>query len=256
MEQYEKQYSDTVTVRNESQAQKPKPPAKSPGLTGVKPRAQTQPQVTQNCTTSSAPTQQSFGGGPKKKLACHQCNEVGHFARNCTHSVKTTKSNEAPGRSDNTRSCVATVETSYVADDLTVEQLEELLSRKRLIKEQKGLKENIDTISAVTASNMEIGAVGPTLFLDISIEGEKVEAMVDCGSPTTIISHSLLHSIARNMKRQGCNPPELMRPVLKLYGKDGKRELVITAQTKLTMVSWHVYLYLFSLIRNNHAYLE
>ena len=80
-----------------------------------------------------------------------------------------------------------------------------------------------------------MGAIGPTLFLNVSIEGEKVEAMVDCGSPTTIISRSLLYSIARNMQSQGREPPELTRPVLKLYGKDGKRELVITAQTTLTI---------------------
>ena len=106
------------------------------------------------------------------------------------------------------------------------------MSRRRLVDEQKGLR---DTVSAVTASTMEIGVIRPTLFLNVSVEGEKVEAMVDCGCPTTIISHSLLHAIARNMQRQGHEPPELTRPVLKLYGKDGKRELVITAQTKLTI---------------------
>ena len=109
------------------------------------------------------------------------------------------------------------------------------MSRRRLAEEQEGLKSNLGAVSAVTASATEIGSVGPTLFLDVSIEGEKVEAMVDCGSPTTIISRSLLHSVAKNMQRQGREPPELTRPVLKLYGKDGKRELVITAQTNLTI---------------------
>ena len=106
------------------------------------------------------------------------------------------------------------------------------MSRRQLVEEQKGLR---DTVSAVTASTTEVGVIGPTLFLDVSVEGEKVEAMVDCGCPTTITSRSLLHAIARNMQRQGCKPPELTRPVLKLYGKDGKSELVITAQTKLTI---------------------
>lgn len=130
MEQYEKQYSDTVAVRNESQIQKPKQPTKSPGPIGVKPKSQTQPPVTQSTAVSSTPPQQPSGGGPKRKFACNRCHEVGHLARNCPHPLKTTKLPEAPGRSDNTRSRVAAVEASYVADDLTVEQLEELLSRK------------------------------------------------------------------------------------------------------------------------------
>ena len=117
-------------------------------------------------------------GSSKRKFACNRCHEVGHLAGNCPHPLKTTKLPEAPGRSDNSRSRVAAVEASYVADDLTVEQLEELLSRKRLTEEQKGLKDNLGTVSAVTASATEIGAIGPTLFLDVLIEGEKVEGQL------------------------------------------------------------------------------
>lgn len=73
------------------------------------------------------------------------------------------------------------------------------------------------------------------MFLDVSIEGVEVEAKVDCGSPTTIISRSLLLLIGQSMSHQGHDLPPLSRPCIKLYGKDGKRELVISAQTKLTI---------------------
>ena len=99
---------------------------------------------------------------------------------------------------------------------------------RRLVEEQKGLR---DTVSAVIASTTEIGVIGPTLFLDTSVEGEKMEAMVDCGCPTMIISRSLLNAISRNMQCQRREPPELTQPACKLCGKDGKRELVITAQS-------------------------
>ena len=197
MEQYEKQYSDTVAVCNESQIQKLKQPTKNPGPGGAKPKSRTQTPATPSSTASPAPSPQPSGF--KRKYSCHQCHEVGHLACNCPHQFKTSKPPEAPGRSDNSRSCVAAVEANYIADDLTVAQLEELLSRRRLAEEQEGLKSNLGAVSAVTASATEIGAVGPTLFLDVSIEGEKVEAMVDCASPTTIISRSLLHSVAKNM---------------------------------------------------------
>ena len=63
--------------------------------------------------------------------------------------------------------------------------------------------------------------------------------MVDCGSLTTIINFPIAYSIPLPVtcsdKNMSHEPPELTRPVLKLYGKDGKRELVITARTNLTV---------------------
>ena len=235
LEQYEKQYSDTVAVRNESQVPKPNPATRNRGPVAAKPKSQAQPQVSSATTASSTLPQRPSDGVSKKQFTCYRCHGVGHLARNCTRPPRSAKQQESPGRSDTSNSRVSAVEASHIADDLTVEQLEELLSRKRLVEEQKGLKDKLSTVSAVTASATDVGAIGPTLFLSVSIEGEKVEAMVDCGSPTTIISRSLLYSIARNMQSQGRKPPELTRPVLKLYGKDGKRELVITAQTTLTI---------------------
>ena len=124
---------------------------------------------------------------------------------------------------------------TYLADDLTVEQVEDILAVKRLQQEQELLTDSLNTVSALSASTAEVGAVGPTLFLNVLVEGVEVEAVVDIGSQTTIISRRLLHSISQSMSRQGRSPPPLSRPVIKLYGKDGKRELVISAQTKITI---------------------
>ena len=55
MEQYEKQHSDTVAVRNESQIYKPKQPTKSPGPGRAKPKGQTQPPATLSPNASPAP---------------------------------------------------------------------------------------------------------------------------------------------------------------------------------------------------------
>ena len=80
--------------------------------------------------------------------------------------------------------------------------------------------------------------MGPTLFLDLDIEGVPVEAVVDCGSPITIISRSTLHEIARNLRRTGQPPPEMSKPSIKVYGKDGREgghELVCTAQLEVTL---------------------
>ena len=98
---------------------------------------------------------------------------------------------------------------------------------RRLVEEQKGPRDTVSTVASTT----EIGVIGPTLFLDTSVEGEKMEAMVECGCPTTIISRSLLNAISRNMQCQQREPPELTQPACKVCGNDGKRELFITAQS-------------------------
>jgi hypothetical protein len=63
-------------------------------------------------------------------------------------------------------------------------------------------------VNAVTVCG-EIAAIGPTLLLDVMIEGEPVEAMVDSGSQSTIISRETLHKIGRRLSRQGQPVPLL-----------------------------------------------
>ena len=68
--------------------------------------------------------------------------------------------------------------------------------------------------------------------MPITIEGVTVEALVDTGSQSTIISRSLLHEIGQHMKSKG-PLPIIERPTVHLFGKDGAgggRELVITDQ--------------------------
>jgi hypothetical protein len=68
------------------------------------------------------------------------------------------------------------------------------------------------------------------------IEGEPVEAMVDSGSQSTIISCETLHKIGRRLSRQG-KPVPLLETVsgIKLWGKEGKYQLDITAKVTLKM---------------------
>ena len=66
---------------------------------------------------------------------------------------------------------------------LTDGELEDELARRKLEKEQQFLEEETESsIKTVT------GAVGPTLLLDVSIEGVPVAAVADTGAQSTIIS--------------------------------------------------------------------
>ena len=94
----------------------------------------------------------------------------------------------------------------------------------------------MDTISAETCAITD--AVGPTLYVDLTIEGVPVQAMVDTGSQSTIISRDLLHQIGKHLISQGKSLPQLKVPTVRLYGKDGKKtqcELNISAEALLTI---------------------
>jgi hypothetical protein len=68
------------------------------------------------------------------------------------------------------------------------------------------------------------------------IEGIPVEAMVDTGSQSTVISRAVLHQVGRHLRQQGKEMPQLRLPTARLYGKDcggERRELDITAEVSL-----------------------
>ena len=86
---------------------------------------------------------------------------------------------------------------------------------------------------------MERGeTVGPTVLLDILIEGVPMEAVVDTGSQSTIISRDVLHMVGRSLRQQGHSLPKLGKPTVKLYGKGGQKnghELVVTTQLHVSI---------------------
>lgn len=65
-------------------------------------------------------------------------------------------------------------------------------------------------------------AVGPALTLPVRIEGVPVDALVDTGAQSTIISRPMLHEVSKHLRAQGKPLPKLEPPSVKLYGKDGK----------------------------------
>lgn len=79
-----------------------------------------------------------------------------------------------------------------------------------------------DSSVGMILANEPSPAVGPAVVLPIVIEGVSVDAFVDTGSQSTIISQSLLHSIGRYLRGKGRPVPKLQPPSVKSYGKDGK----------------------------------
>ena len=124
------------------------------------------------------------------------CSHKGHLARNC---LGTQPKQESPDRSDNPKE--ASIMMTGAESELTEAQLKEMLARCKLRNEQEHFEDaytNTRTVTTESNKNV-IQVVVPTLFLDMEIEGVPVEAVVDGGSPVTIISRSILHKIARSL---------------------------------------------------------
>ena len=195
-----------------------------------------------NLEKSSVATQKKTAqpvGASQSQISCYRCGGTGHYARNCK-SVPSKSQGEAPGKSSTSTSRSAAVKSeSSHPQKFTEEQLEEMLARVRLEKEASLLHKQmakVDTVSADKGAITE--AVCPTLYVDLTIEGVPVQAMVDTGSQSTIISRDVLHKVGRHLASQGKPLPQLQVPTVRLYGKDGKKtksELNISAEALLTM---------------------
>ena len=94
-----------------------------------------------------------------------------------------------PGGNPNSNKVLVTV--AEISDS----QLEQELAGCRLAREQQILTDS----SSVSTVNVVEGAVGPSLMLELSVEGLQVAAVVDTASSSPIIiSRSMLHEIKQH----------------------------------------------------------
>ena len=209
MECRDQQYSEAAEERRDV-GQKGKEAEKR-----VNDKAKEQERVAQAVDKGKSHDSSAHGRG----IQCNACHKFGHIARYCTNKKK---SAEAPGRSKGSDP------PGRVFVTMTDAELENELARRKLGKEQQLLEEPQESsIKVVT------GAVGPTLLLDVCIEGVPVSAVVDTGAQSTIISRPMLHRIHKQMKSRGKTMPKLALPSPPLYGKSGSA-LDITAMVNLT----------------------
>ena len=241
LEQHEKQYQESAASRSGDKQDKPiRPSSQQKGNGGAQQKYDSERNT-------------FYKYVPIHERTCYNCNKVGHLSRDCKlHTVKTKKQWEAPGRGSKERSapkssCSAVLESVVSESDtkpvsssgeLSTKQLRELLAQRQLQDEQNMLDSGTNVVNADTIGVKEEGpkAAGPTLFLKVQIGGVPVEAMVDTGSQSTIISRSLLHKIGRCRKSKGEPLPALEKPTARLFGKDGEgggKELTITAQIEV-----------------------
>ena len=171
--------------------------------------------------TSNQPTQEVSDKTekPTREVTCYHCKQKRHLRRNCPRRV------EAPGRFPS--SSTNAVAAQHTDGDR---------SAYEMLRHERSLLDGIISYT-LRASDSCTLAVGPTLFVDVFVEGMPVKAMVDTGSQSTIVSRAMLWEVGQHLQRMGRPKPTLERPTVHLFGKDGSgggRELTITAQVQLS----------------------
>ena len=200
LEQHEKQYQASA------QAQRPDKGARSDSK-GPRPSKKSKEHPPKG-NTPHPPASQPLPPTVQRVRLCHNiCESPEHLARHCLK-----RSKEAPGRSQPaTRTHVVQVSGP---------ELESMLAEKWLQKETQ-LVRGESTIQHVTTVG-KVEAVGPTLWLNVTVEGVPVNAMVDSGSEPIIISWCMLHQVFHHCRQLGVPKLKLKVPSVKLYGKDGR----------------------------------
>ena len=97
---------------------------------------------------------------------------------------------------------------------LTVDELEKVLADRKLQEEISLLSSTQSTTNVVQATGTNNLAVGSTVSLEVRIEDVPVEAMVDTGAQSTIISRATLHAIGAHLKERGQPLPKLELPTV------------------------------------------
>ena len=108
-----------------------------------------------------------------RERKCYTCGESCHLCRCCPRRA------EAPGRAQTSNT--GTASTTINPEELSEQQLEQLLAEKRLLCEQSLLEAECSSTNAVNASFKQVGAVGSLLEIGVSIEGINIDVIASIG---------------------------------------------------------------------------
>ena len=249
LEKHDKQISATAAIKGDakSSSDRSKQPQNAyKSSTNPKNQKTSQDQAPQTFANRGFKGNRSTGPGSQRgsmhnqpfRGGCFLCGGP-HLARACPHPHRGTNS-EAPGRSSN-KSRSVQVTATPTATTLTEDEFVKMLGECRLKKEEALLAEKGSQCDTVSYTNKQTSdAFGPTFVLQVLIEGIEVEAMVDTGSQSTVVSRAILHVVGKRLHQEGREMPQLRVPTVRLCGKDcggEKREFDITAEVSLIIES-------------------
>ena len=173
--------------------------------------------------------------------SCFNCGMVGHLKKACPYSKSSTQ--EAPGRVTQKSTSVANLTVPSTTDNGSKKQnIEDLRCALRKAELTAALEECTTTVHGVMTSEKKSDNLGPTITVSATVNGVPTEALVDTGSPVTILSLMFAMSVLSQEQIQFPSKEEwkmamskrLRAPdvVLRSYG--GER-LNVLAQLEVTI---------------------
>ena len=121
---------------------------------------------------------------PKSGRECFNCGMEGHLARTCPYPKQPKSPREAQGRKEKVMSAV----TSDDSRGSKEQRVEELRKQLREAEMAAAVENTAGILNMVTASEGTVSQLGPTIFTSMKVNGVPTKALVDTGSPATIIS--------------------------------------------------------------------
>ena len=123
---------------------------------------------------------------PLASRTCFNCGMSGHLSRDCSYSRPQKGDKEAKGKKGASVASVTTAGDPQDTGESTVVKLRRQLQEAELAE---AAQQAAATIHGVTSeAGAERGRLGPTLMVDVSVNGKTTKALVDTGSPVTIVS--------------------------------------------------------------------
>ena len=181
---------------------------------------------------------------PKSKT-CYNCGLKGHMARSCPYPRQQKADKEARGRKDTSVACVETG-TQGGTSQTPEEKIEELRRKLHEAELAAAVGEAGNVIRNVTNSDKSSGsALGPTITSQVQVNGISTDALVDTGSPVTIISldFAMIVSAKERTKFQGWKEATLMKfeapeVSLRTYG-GGRLDVLAQMPVRITRGNYH-----------------
>lgn len=143
---------------------------------------------------------------------CYTCGSKTHFARQCPHRGKGRPS-ETPGKSQGpNRPAVAKLASDRAGPDSAGHGPERVAELRRQLEEaelQEALSRRSATMHGIRSEEASGSAqLGPTLMADVELEGSQTKALLDTGSPVTIVSLQFLLDALAKQRPESQSPED------------------------------------------------
>ena len=131
---------------------------------------------------------------------CFVCRKLGHIARNCPDKRSKSEAKERSQPNSSNLSSTQIAEVSPVVGNASTAQLECFLAHRRVRDESEGLDTSLSHVNVVTVySPKGVPAIGPTMYLFITVKGVAVDAVVVTALKSTIIYRSFLRLVGQSL---------------------------------------------------------